>query len=100
MRPNPISASLICGAVALGAITAACSDSGSTLPARRAPGAVQFSLAVQVAAAGKALQVTINYQRAGSSTPIPLLDQRLEIGTDVRTVPLSVDIAPCVADPQ
>jgi alpha-tubulin suppressor-like RCC1 family protein len=58
----------------------------------------RMSLSVQVSAAASTLQVTISYLSGGASKV--LLDQQLEIGTEARSVPLVVDLAPCLTDPQ
>ena len=78
---------------------AGCSDETTALRAPAA-GPVRLALAVQVASAGKTLRVVISYQRAGSNAGIPLLDQLIDVGVQARAVPLVVDIAPCLGDPQ
>jgi alpha-tubulin suppressor-like RCC1 family protein len=76
-----------------------CSDRGATQPHGLSAGGVRLSLAVQLASAGKTLEVSVTY-RSGESSTVSLLDQMIDVGVDAHAVPLVVDIAPCLGDPQ
>jgi len=79
-------------------LLAGCSDGTATQP-RLSPGAVRLSLAVQVGSVGKTLKVSVTYRRGESGT-VSLLDQLIDVGVQAHSVPLVVDVAPCLADAQ
>jgi alpha-tubulin suppressor-like RCC1 family protein len=88
--------SMCASGVAL-ALLGGCADS-STTPPRLSPESVRLSVAVQVSNAASSLRVTVGYQRTGGGTVV-LREERFSVGSEARAVPLSLDIAPCLADP-
>src|SRR5579872_4371836 len=64
---------------------------------------VRFSLSAQVSG-GSVLHVTVVYldQPANSEAlvPVMLLDQRLDVTTGTQSLPLTIDLTRCLADPQ
>jgi alpha-tubulin suppressor-like RCC1 family protein len=77
----------------------ACTDQATQPSSRLRP--VSLALAIQVGSLGNTLRIGISYQRSGNATTsLSLLDQTIDVGVQAHAVPLVVDIAPCLADPQ
>lgn len=88
------------GAAAAAAVAlSACADPGSTEPRRAASEPVRLSLALQVSAAARALDVSVGYRSGSAGTTVLLLRQQIMIA-GTREAPLAVGIAPCLADEQ
>ena len=98
IRDRSHRASRCLAATALAALIG-CSDGSATQPHGLSAGGVRLSLAVQLASAGKTLEVSVTYRRGESGT-VSLLDQVIDVGVDAHAVPLVVDIAPCLSDAQ
>jgi alpha-tubulin suppressor-like RCC1 family protein len=65
---------------------------------------VRFDLHAQVSGGGSTLHVTVTYLAQGANpeqvVQIQLLDQRITVATGTQSLPLTIDLTRCLADPK
>lgn len=80
-------------------LAAACADAPPPTDARVGPVRLRVTAAFDAAAAGRQVDVSVFYARR-SGERVTLAAERFDVDTGVRVLPVTVDVGPCLRDPE